>query len=154
MKVLLILYKSLLEKEDLQKDLEEQVSLLNRIIGPDSIYAVITSEMKDLFDKFPELVFINNEKGSFLYGLYKGLRKLRGNHVLVLDPIEKLTKEKLAKFLNAGKKNIVSKGAVLLRLMDLDYVIRTVEKRRNVEGSIEDILNEVYQEYGIKYEIL
>ncbi|WP_448583856.1 hypothetical protein [Thermocrinis sp.] len=154
MKVLLILYKSLLEKEDLQKDLEEQVSLLNRIIGPDSIYAVITSEMKDLFDKFPELVFINNEKGSFLYGLYKGLRKLRGNHVLVLDPIEKLTKEKLAKFLNAGKKNVVSKGAALLRLMDLDYVIRTVEKRRNVEGSIEDILNEVYQEYGIKYEIL
>ncbi len=154
MKALLILYRSLLEKEDLIKDLEDQVNLLSRIIGHDSIYAVITSEMKDLFDKFPELVFINNEKGSFLYGLYKGLRKLRGNHVLVLDPIEKLTKEKLAKLLSAGKKNIMLKGAALLRLMDLDYVIRTVEKHRNVEGNIEDILNEVYQEYGIKYEIL
>ncbi|WP_333784830.1 hypothetical protein [Thermocrinis sp.] len=154
MKVLLILYRSLLEKEDLTEDLKDQVNLLSRIIGPDSIYAVITSEMKDLFDKFPEVVFINNEKGSFLYGLYKGLRKLRGNHVLVLDPIEKLTKEKLAKLLSAGKKNIVSKGVALLRLMDLDYVIRTVERYRNAEGNIEDILNEVYQEYGIKYEIL
>ncbi|WP_029551614.1 hypothetical protein [Thermocrinis jamiesonii] len=154
MKVLLILYRSLLNKKDLIKDLEDQVNLLSRVIGPDSIYAVITSEMKDLFDKFPELVFINNEKGSFIYGLYKGLRKLRGNHVLVIDPVEKLTKEKLGKLLSAGKKNIISKGVALLKLMDLDYVIRTVEKYRNAEANIEDILNEVYQEYGIKYEIL
>ncbi|WP_448587369.1 hypothetical protein [Thermocrinis sp.] len=154
MKVLLVLYKSILEKENITKDLEEQVNLLSRMVGPDSIYAVITSEMKDLFDRFPDLVFINNEKGSFLYGLYKGLRKLRGNHVLVWDPIEKLTKEKLARLLSAGKKNLLSKKVALLRLMDLDYVIRTAEKYKNEEGSIEDILNKVYQEYGIKYEIL
>jgi hypothetical protein len=127
MKVLLVLHKALSNREDLLKKLEEELNLLSRVIGPDSIYAVIPSEMNDLFDRFPELVFIRNDKGSFLYGLYKGLRKLRGNHVLVLDPVERLTKEKLAQVLSAGKKNVLSKGWALLRLMDLDYVIRTVE---------------------------
>jgi hypothetical protein len=68
--------------------------------------------------------------------------------------VERLTKEKLAQVLNAGKKNVLSKGCALLRLMDLDYVIRTVEKHREKEGSMEEILEEVYKEYGIKYEIL
>jgi len=154
MKVLLVLYESLLSRGNIHQQLEEQLNLLSKVIGPDSIYAVITSEMKHLFDLFPELVFIKNDKGSFLYGLYKGLRKLRGNHVLVLDPIEKLTKEKLSQFLSAGKKNLVSKGMALFRLMDLDYIIRTVEKYKNSEGSIEEILSEVYQEYGIKYEVI
>lgn len=76
MKVLLVLYNALSNREDLLKKLEEELNLLSRVIGPDSIYAVIPSEMKDLFDRF-ELVFIRNDKGSFLYGLYKGLRKLR-----------------------------------------------------------------------------
>jgi len=130
MKVLLVLYKSLLNREDLLKKLEEELNLLSKVIGPDSIYAVIPSEMKGLFDRFPELVFIRNDRGSFLYGLYKGLRKLRGNHVLVLDPVEKLTVEKLAQVLSAGKKNVLSKGWALLRLMDLDYVIRTWKNTR------------------------
>ena len=154
MKVLLVLYKALSNREDLLKKLEEELNLLSRVIGPDSIYAVIPSEMKDLFDRFPELVFIRNDKGSFLYGLYKGLRKLRGNHVLVLDPVERLTKEKLAQVLSAGKKNVLSKGWALLKLVDLDYVIRTAEKYREKEGSMEEIFEEVYKEYGIKYEIL
>jgi hypothetical protein len=153
-KVLLVLHKALSNTEDLLKKLEEELNLLSKVMGPDSIYAVIPSEMKDLFDRFPELVFIRNDKGSFLYGLYKGLRKLRGNHVLVLDPVERLTKEKLAQVLSAGKKNVLSKGWALLRLMDLDYVIRTVEKYREKEGSMEEILEEVYKEYGIKYEIV
>jgi hypothetical protein len=67
---------------------------------------------------------------------------------------KRLTKEKLAQVLSAGKKNVLSKGWALLRLMDLDYVIRTVEKYREKEGSMEKIFEEVYKEYGIKYEIL
>ncbi len=152
-KVLLVLYESLRDKEHLIKKLEEELNLLYRIIGPDSIYAVVPSEMKDLFDRFPDLVFIRNDKGNFLYGLYKGLRKLRGNHILVLDPAERLTKEKLAQVLSAGKKNILSKGWALFKLMDLDYVIRTVEKYREKEESIERIFEELHREYGIKYEI-
>ena len=144
-KVLLVLHKALLNTEDLLKKLEEELNLLSKVMGPDSIYAVIPSEMKDLFDRFPELVFIRNDRGSFLYWLYKGLKKLRGNHVLVLDPVERLTREKLAKVLSAGKKNVLSKGWALLRLMDLDYVIRTVEKYKEKEGSMEEILEEVYK---------
>lgn len=53
MKVLLVLYNALSNREDLLKKLEEELNLLSRVIGPDSIYAVIPSEMKDLFDRFP-----------------------------------------------------------------------------------------------------
>ncbi|MCX8060071.1 MAG: hypothetical protein N3C13_02610, partial [Aquificaceae bacterium] len=86
MKVLIILYSKLLEDNDLLQKVSEKVNYLKKLIGPDSLYAVITTEMKDFIDRFPDLIFIRNDKGTFLYGLYKGLRKLRGNDVLVLDP--------------------------------------------------------------------
>jgi hypothetical protein len=53
MKVLLVLHKALSNREDLLKKLEEELNLLSKVIGPDSIYAVIPSEMKGLFDRFP-----------------------------------------------------------------------------------------------------
>jgi hypothetical protein len=41
-----VLHKALSNREDLLKKLEEELNLLSRVIGPDSIYAVIPSEMK------------------------------------------------------------------------------------------------------------
>ena len=52
MKVLLVFYSKLLNENELLQRAGEKVSILKRLIGPDSLYAVITSEMKDLSAQF------------------------------------------------------------------------------------------------------
>jgi len=154
MKALLVLYSKLLEKENFFEKLERDINLLKKLIGPDSLYAVITSEMKELFDRFPELVFLRNDKDTLLYGIYKGLRKLRGNDVLILDPKEEITKEKILSFVSQRRKNVVSKGIALLKLIDLDYIIRTMEALIDKELEFSQVMNLVQEEYGIDYEAL
>ncbi|MCS7308531.1 MAG: hypothetical protein NZ526_08305, partial [Aquificaceae bacterium] len=89
---------------DLIQKVSEKVNLLKKLIGPDSLYATITTEMKDFLDKFPDLVFIRNDRGTFIYGLYKGLRKLRGNDVLVIDPSQVINLEKLREIIAKRRK--------------------------------------------------
>jgi len=158
-KVLIVLYAKLTEDQGLVSKLERELSLLKKFVGPDSLYAVITSEMKHLFDKFPELVFMRNDKGTLLYGIYKGLRKLRGHDVLVLDGKELITKEKILNFISQRRKNLLTaercwKGIALLKLIDLDYIIRTMEKFINEEMDFLDVMKLVKEEYGIDYEVL
>lgn len=160
MKVLIVLYSKLLQDKNLKERLLEKVSVLKKLIGPDSLYASITSEMKELIDLLPDLVFIRNDRGSFVYGLYKGLRKLRGNDVLILDGGKDFDVEKIREFVSKRRKNAVHivenmwKGIALLRLVDLDYFIRTLEAFLSYEDiSFLSIVEKLKEDYGIEYEI-
>lgn len=154
----MVLYSRLLEDRELSGKLSEKVNLLKKFIGPDSLYAVITTEMKEFFDSFPDLVFIRNDRGTFLYGLYKGLRKLRGNDVLVLDPSRLISLEKIKDFISKRRKNVLYtsegewKGIALFRLIDLDYLIRTLESFLSEERDLWDVVEKVRKDYGIEYE--
>ncbi len=160
MKVLIVLYSKLIEDSKFINKLEKEVSLLKKLIGPDSLYAVITSEMKHLFDKFPDLVFLRNDKETLLYGIYKGLRKLRGNDVLILDGKEAITKERILNFISQRRKNLLSvaekcwSGVAVLKLIDLDYIIRTMERFVNEDVDFLEIMKLVKEDYGIDYEVL
>ncbi len=160
MRVLIVLYSKLLGDKDFVGRLEENIKLLKKLIGPDSLYAVITSEMKNFIDKFPDLVFIKNDKDTLFYGIYKGFRKLRGNDVLVLDGKELPTKEKIIKFISQRRKNILSvaeigwKGIAMIKLIDLDYVIRTMERFLSEERDFLEVMRLVKEDYGIDYEVL
>ncbi|WPM32523.1 hypothetical protein IAE16_02325 [Hydrogenobacter sp. T-2] len=160
MKVLIVFYSKLLQDNELLQKVVDKVNILKKLIGPDSLYAVITTEMKDFIDKFPDLVFIRNDEGTFLYGLYKGLRKLRGNDVLVLDPSQVISLDKLKEFIAKKRQNALYsedgrwKGIALLRLIDLDYLIRTLEGLLGEEKELTTVMEKVSQEYGIQYETL
>lgn len=160
MKVLLVFYSQLLEESDLIQKVSEKVNLLKKLIGPDSLYATITTEMKDFLDKFPDLVFIRNDRGTFIYGLYKGLRKLRGNDVLVIDPSQVINLEKLREIIAKKRKNVLHvfdgkwKGLALFRLIDLDYYIRALESFLSEEGDMREVMDRVKVDYGIEYESL
>lgn len=157
---MIILYSRLLEDNDLLQKVSEKVNYLKKLIGPDSLYAVITTEMKDFIDRFPDLIFIRNDKGTFLYGLYKGLRKLRGNDVLILDPSKIISLEKLKEFVSKRRKNLLYtlngkwEGLALLRLIDLDYFIRTMEALLPEERDLSSVAEQVKRDYGIQYETL
>ncbi|MEJ7555293.1 MAG: hypothetical protein WKI49_04490 [Aquificaceae bacterium] len=160
MKVLIVFYSKLLQDSELLQKVVDKVNILKKLIGPDSLYAVITTEMKDFIDKFPDLVFIRNDRGTFLYGLYKGLRKLRGNDVLVLDPSQVISLDKLKEFIAKRRQNALYsengkwKGIALVRLIDLDYLIRTLEGFLGEEKELTAVMEKVKQEYGIQYETL
>ncbi len=154
MKALLLLYSGLLEegKEKLYTELEKNISLLTRIIGIDSIYASVSSHFKDMFDKFPEVCFINNVRDSSVFGAYKGLRKLRGNDVLLVDGGSTLTKEGLLAFFNrvnvtVGMVKERWSGVALIKMRDVDYMIRSLEK--NFERSILDAFYTLKDTYSI-----
>ncbi len=157
-KAILVLYGELLKDKDFLTKLENNVKLLKKYIGPDSLYAVITSEMKELIDRFPDLVFIRNDEGTVKYGIYKALRKLRGNDVLVIDGGECLSLEKMKEFISARRKNLLAvkegiwKGLALLRLIDLDYYIRTLEELLRSEVDFAGIVHRVKEKYGIEYD--
>lgn len=160
MKVLIVFYSKLLQDSELLQKVVDKVNILKKLIGPDSLYAVITTEMKDFIDKFPDLVFIRNDRDTFLYGLYKGLRKLRGNDVLVLDPSQVISVDKLKEFIAKRRQNALYsengkwKGIALVRLIDLDYLIRTLEGLLGEEKELTAVMEKVRQEYGIQYETL
>lgn len=156
----MVFYSKLLQEKELLQRVADKVNTLKKLIGPDSLYAVITTEMKDFMDRFPDLVFIKNDRGTFLYGLYKGLRKLRGNDVLILDPSRTISLDTLREFISKRKKNALYstegkwKGLALLRLIDLDYLIRMLENSLEEEKDLTVVMERMKQEYGIEYETL
>ncbi len=154
MKTLILLYSDLLKigKEKLYAQLEQNINLLQKVIGIDSIYASISSQFKDLFDKFPDVCFINNLKDTSVFGAYKGLRKLRGNNVLLIDGGVKLSRETIAKFLNRINVTVgIIKdrwsGIALINMRDLDYVIKSLEK--NFERTLLDAFYTLRDTYSI-----
>jgi len=154
MKVLLLLYSDLLKegKEKLYSRLERNLKLINKMIGIDNIYACVSAPFKDLFEKFPEVCFINNVGDSSVFGAYKGLRKLRGNDVLIIDGSAILEKEHLVQFFNrvhvtVGMIKERWSGIALVKMRDVDYLIRSLEK--NFENSMLDAFKTLKETYSI-----
>ncbi|MDQ7038151.1 MAG: hypothetical protein Q9N26_02980 [Aquificota bacterium] len=159
MKALLLLYSKLIHpnRSELYRNLERNMEVLNRIIGIDSIYASISSHFKDLFDKFPEVCFVNNLRDTSVFGAYKGLRKLRGNDVLLLDGGVKVTRDLLLRFIDkvhvtVGVFRERWAGIALVKMRDLDYVVRSLEK--NFEGTMMDAFRTLKETYSIVTEFL
>ena len=159
MKVLILLYSKLISerKRDLYRDLEKNVEILSKVIGIDSIYASISSHFKDLFDRLPDVCFINNIRDSSVFGAYKGLRKLRGDDVLLLDGGVKITRELLQRFIgriNVTVGTIKDKwaGIAVVKMRDVDYFIRSLE--RNLEGTMLDAFRTLRDTYNIATDFL
>lgn len=154
MKVLVVLYSGLLRegKDKLYSRLEENLKLINKVIGIDNIYASVSSRFKDLFDRFVDVCFINNVRDCAVFGAYKGLRKLRGNDVLIIDGCVKLEKEHLLQFLSrikvtVGMVNGRWLGIAFVGMRDLDYVVRSLE--RNFGKSMLDAFRTLEDTYSI-----
>ena len=150
----MLLYPKLLEegKEQLYTRIEKNVELLQKFIGVDSLYVSMTSHFKDLFERFPDLCIINSIKENPVFGAYRGLRKLRGNDVLMVDGGISLSREEITKFLGGlhVKVGLIKKkwaGIALIKMRDLDYVIKSLE--RNFERSILDAFYTLKNTYSI-----
>ncbi len=159
MKALLLLYSELLQegKEKLYERLEKNISILQRVIGVDSIYASVSSHFKDTFDRFPDLCLINSVKDSPVFGAYRGLRKLRGDDVLLVDGGTGLTKEGVFKFFNrihvtVGLVKERWSGVALVKMRDIDYMVRSLEK--NFENRILDAFYTLRDTYSIITEFI
>jgi len=80
--------------------------------------------------------------------------------VLVLDPSHVISLDKLREFISKRRKNVLYstdgewKGLALLRLIDLDYFIRTLEGLLGEEKDLTTVMEKLKQEYGIEYETL
>ncbi len=154
MKVLLILYSQLLEdsEESLYRRLDINLSILQRLIGIDSIYASVSHHFKDIFDRFPELCLVNSLKDNPVFATYRGLRKLRGDDVLLVDGGVQLTKESLVSFFNrvhvtVGLIKERWSGMALIKMRDIDYMVRSLEK--NFENKILDAFYTLRDTYSI-----
>ena len=154
MKVLLILYSQLIGdcKENLYGQLDRNLSLLHKFIGIDSIYASVSYHFKDIFDRFPELCLVNSLKDNPVFAAYRGLRKLRGDDVLLVDGGIQLTKESLVSFFNrvhvtVGIVKEKWSGIALIKMRDIDYMVRSLEK--NFENRVLDAFYTLRDTYSI-----
>ncbi len=154
MKALVVLYSDLLEsgKDKVYARLENNLSVLGRVIGIDSIYLSISSSFKEVFDRFPEVCIVNNLKDSSVFGAYKGLRKLRGNDVLLIDGSVSLNKETVFKFFNRVNVTIGMfkeswSGIAFVKMRDLDYMIKSLES--NFEKGMLDAFKTLKETYSI-----
>lgn len=159
MKALLVLYSELLEngKDKFYKELEKNLYYLRRVVGIDNIYASVSSHFKEIFDRFPDVCLINNLKDTPVFGAYKGLRKLRGDDVLLIDGGVKLSKEVLLRFFNrlnvtVGVVKENWSGIALVKMRDVDYMVRSLE--RNFENSMLDAFYTLRDIYSIVTEFI
>ena len=156
MKVLLIFYESLLQKkEEILRITEENYRILRKNFGIDNLYAAITKDFIDIFFKFPEICLINNVKGSINYGAYKGLRKLKGDDILIIDGGVKLREEIIKKiFVSVNPYVLLDKGKwsgiAFIPMKEVYYFIRSIE--RNFNSSITEAFKTLKNSYGISFE--
>ncbi len=154
MKVLILLYSQLLNsnREEFHKKLGDNVELLKRLIGVDSLYASVSSSFKDVFDRFPDLCLINSIRDSSVFAAYRGLRKLRGDDVLLVDGGLALKKDHIVQFLNrlnvtVGVLKDSWAGIAFIKMRDIDYVIKSLEK--NFEKSVLDAFHTLRDSYSV-----
>ena len=157
MKVLLLVYSDLLKKEDFWEVFEKNVDILSRVIGIDSLYASVSSRFIEIFDRFPEICFINNLKDTPVFGAYKGLRKLRGNDVLIVDGGCPLSKDWIFQLINrvnvtVGMLKQRWAGIALVKMRELDYMVRSLEK--NFERSMLEAFHTLKNTYSVVTEFL
>ncbi len=159
MKTLLLFYSDLLEegKDKLYQELENNIKILKKTVGVDSIYASISSQFKDIFDRFPDLCLINSLRDNPVFAAYRGLRKLRGSDVLLIDGGAKFNKENILSFFNrfnvtVGMIKEKWSGLALIKMRDIDYVIKSME--RNFEKNLLDAFYTLRDSYSVVTEFV
>jgi hypothetical protein len=95
---------------------------------------------------------VNNLKDTSVFGAYKGLRKLRGDDVLIVDGGAKLSKEGVFSFFNrlhvtVGLVKDRWSGVALVKSRDIDYLIKSLE--RNFERSILEAFYTLRDTYSV-----
>ncbi|GAB6066343.1 hypothetical protein JCM9492_14360 [Aquifex pyrophilus] len=155
MKVLLVFYKELeKQKDSIFKLTEENYRLIRKKLGIDNLYAVITEGFLDAFKLFPEFCFINNTQGTLNFGVYKGMRKLKGEDILVIDAGKKLVEDKLVKIPLTGIASMLTQkgkwaGVAYIPKREIYYFLRSLEK--TFDRCITDAFKVLKSSYGIDY---
>ncbi|NPB07867.1 MAG: hypothetical protein GXN96_02930 [Aquificae bacterium] len=155
MKTLLIFYRELhRSKEEVLRTVEENYRLIRKLLGIDNLYASITGEFLELFNRLPEACLINNIRGSINYGIYKGLRKLKGDDVLIVDGGRPLTRELLSRLVIGDRPSILVEegrwlGLAYVPTKEIYYFIKSLE--RNLESCITEAFETLKSLYGIPY---
>jgi len=155
MKILLVFYKDLeREKDKVLSLMQLNYEFIRRKLGIDNLYASITEGFLEVFKKFPEICFINNTKGTLNFGVYKGLRKLKGNDILIIDAGKKLLEEKLKRLSFLDTPSLLMRenkweGLAYIPKREVYYFIKSLE--RSFEKGIIETFKILKNSYGISY---
>ena len=156
MKILLIFYEDLVKnKEEILSLMQKNFRMIRKFFGIDNIYASITANFLEIFRAFPDICLINNLKGTINYGIYKGLRKLKEDDVVIIDAGKEIKESIVRKIFQSDKPYLFLKnkswyGIAFIPRREVYYVIKSFE--RNPEASIMDAFNFLRKTYGIDYE--
>jgi predicted PP-loop superfamily ATPase len=106
-----------------------------------------------MFSKFPEVCFVNNVRDEAAFGAYKGLRKLRGNNVLLIEGLVRLNRNFIHNFLNRVNITVGTvkgnwSGVAFISMRDLDYMVRSLEF--NLGKGISNAFKTLKDKYGIE----
>ena len=156
MKILLIFYEDLVKnKEEILSLMQKNFKLIRKFFGIDNIYASVTSSFLEIFKTFPDICLINNLKGTINYGIYKGLRKLKEDDVVIIDAGKEIKESVIRRIFQSEKPYLILKdkrwyGIAFIPRREVYYIIKSFE--RNPERSIMDAFNFLRKTYGIDYE--
>ncbi len=156
MKILLIFYEDLVKnKEEILSLMQKNFRMIRKFFGIDNIYASITSNFLEVFKAFPDICLINNLKGTINYGIYKGLRKLKEDNVVIVDAGKEIKESIVRKIFQSDKPYIFLKnrnwyGVAFIPRREVYYVIKSFEQ--NPEKDIMEAFNFLRKIYGIDYE--
>ena len=141
-------------KREIVDSIQKNFKVIKKFFGIDNVYASITSSFLELFRMFPDICLINNIKGTINYGVYKGLRKLKGDDIVLIDAGKEI-KDNFIKFIfQSDKPYLLSAkkewcGIAYIPQKEVYYVIKSFE--RNPDGGIITAFNFLRNTYGIEY---
>ncbi|WP_461828873.1 hypothetical protein [Aquifex sp.] len=156
MKILLIFYEDLVKnKEEILTLMQKNFRMIKKFFGIDNIYASITSSFLEIFKAFPEICLINNLKGTVNYGIYKGLRKLKEDDVVIIDAGKEIKESVVRKIFLGDKPYLFLNGrdwcgVAFVPKREVYYVIKSFEQ--NPEKGIMEAFAFLRNTYGIDYE--
>ncbi|RUM30088.1 MAG: hypothetical protein DSY32_02600 [Aquifex sp.] len=155
MKVLIVFYKDLEKNKGEIIDLmKKNYELIKRKLGIDNIYATITEEFLEVFKLFPEICLINNTMGTLNFGLYKGLRKLKEDDILVIDAGRAFSETKFHKIPMGEFPSILMDkeswaGIAYIPMREIYYFIKSLEE--NFDKCITEAFETLKKSYGINF---
>jgi len=155
MKVLIVFYKDLeRNKREIIELMSKNYEIVKRKLGIDNLYASITKDFLEIFNLFPEVCLINNTKGTLNFGLYKGLRKLKGDDILVIDAGKAFSEGKFSKLPMGELPSILMEkdkwaGVAYIPMKEMYYFIRSLEE--NFDRCITEAFETLKKSYGINF---
>ncbi len=144
-------------KEEILSLMQKNFKLIKKFFGIDNIYASITSSFLEIFKAFPDICLINNLKGTINYGIYKGLRKLKEDDVVIIDAGREIKASIVRKIFHSEKPYLILKdekwyGIAFIPRKEIYYFIKSLEKTS--ERNIIDAFSFLRKTYGIDFEFI